>query len=177
MHAWLSNQIGAFTESITVGFMLFVVIIVISAMVIMFLRHFNKRDFNTHKKNPIQRLTICDAIKIDCARRLILVRCDDTEHLILIGGSTDCVVKSNVVGSPQSIYQQKKNTQPASTILETHQDHDLTEKSSFSTCKMEHAQENIPISFVDNGHLKDSAIIAEIEGRQEPSLFVPSPKK
>ena len=43
-----------------------------------------------------QRLGISEYHEIDKTRRLVLVRRDDTEHLILIGGAHDIVVESGI---------------------------------------------------------------------------------
>ncbi len=43
-----------------------------------------------------QRLGISEYHEIDKTRRLVLVRRDDTEHLILIGGAQDIVVESGI---------------------------------------------------------------------------------
>ncbi|MFG1294722.1 flagellar biosynthetic protein FliO [Xanthobacter variabilis] len=45
------------------------------------------------------RLAIVDAISIDPRRRLVLVRRDDVEHLVLTGGNNDVVVEQNITGS------------------------------------------------------------------------------
>lgn len=42
------------------------------------------------------RLAVMDAAAVDSQRRLVLVRRDDVEHLILIGGPTDVVVEQNI---------------------------------------------------------------------------------
>ncbi|RST86337.1 hypothetical protein EJC49_11245, partial [Aquibium carbonis] len=42
------------------------------------------------------RLAVLDAAAVDERRRLVLVRRDDVEHLILIGGPTDVVVEPNI---------------------------------------------------------------------------------
>jgi flagellar biogenesis protein FliO len=42
------------------------------------------------------RLGISEYYEIDKTRRLVLVRRDDTEHLILIGGGQDMVIESNI---------------------------------------------------------------------------------
>jgi len=57
-------------------------------------------------KNPVklgerqdggeQRLTLCDSVMIDEKRRLVLVRRDDVEHLILVGGAEDMVIEHNI---------------------------------------------------------------------------------
>lgn len=43
------------------------------------------------------RLAVIDATAIDARRRLVLVRRDNTEHLLMIGGPTDLVVEPNIV--------------------------------------------------------------------------------
>ena len=43
-----------------------------------------------------RRIGIVEAATIDAKRRLVLVRRDDVEHLLLIGGSTDLVVERGV---------------------------------------------------------------------------------
>src|SRR5471030_1998863 len=43
------------------------------------------------------RLAVIDAASVDQRRRLVLVRRDNIEHLLLIGGPTDLVVEPNIV--------------------------------------------------------------------------------
>jgi Meckel syndrome type 1 protein len=43
-----------------------------------------------------QRLGISEYHEIDQARRLVLVRRDDTEHLLLIGGPQDVVIETGI---------------------------------------------------------------------------------
>ena len=43
-----------------------------------------------------QRLGISEYHEIDKTRRLVLVRRDETEHLILIGGAQDVVIESGI---------------------------------------------------------------------------------
>lgn len=42
------------------------------------------------------RLSVVDAVHVDQERRLVLVRRDDTEHLLLTGGASDLVVEHNI---------------------------------------------------------------------------------
>ncbi|MFG1479390.1 flagellar biosynthetic protein FliO [Xanthobacter sp. V4C-4] len=44
------------------------------------------------------RLSIVDALAIDPRRRLVLVRRDDVEHLLLTGGANDVLVEQNITG-------------------------------------------------------------------------------
>src|SRR5580700_10649534 len=43
------------------------------------------------------RLAVIDAAPVDGKRRLVLIRRDNTEHLLMIGGPTDIVVEPNIV--------------------------------------------------------------------------------
>ena len=43
------------------------------------------------------RLAVVDAASVDGRRRLILIRRDNVEHLLMIGGPTDVVVEPNIV--------------------------------------------------------------------------------
>jgi hypothetical protein len=42
-------------------------------------------------------LAVVDAAKMDGRRHLILIRRDNVEHLLMIGGPTDVVVEPNIV--------------------------------------------------------------------------------
>ena len=43
------------------------------------------------------RLAVTDAVKVDERRHLILVRRDNVEHLLMIGGPADILIEPNVV--------------------------------------------------------------------------------
>jgi hypothetical protein len=47
-------------------------------------------------KNRQPRLQVLDAAAVDTRRRLVLVRRDDVEHLVMIGGPTDIVIESGI---------------------------------------------------------------------------------
>jgi flagellar biogenesis protein FliO len=50
---------------------------------------------STRGRQP--RLAVIDAAAVDGRRRLILIRRDNVEHLVMIGGPTDVVVEANIV--------------------------------------------------------------------------------
>src|SRR5271168_4385713 len=56
----------------------------------------NRLGANTNR-GRMPRLAVIDAAAVDGRRRLVLVRRDNIEHLIMIGGPTDIVVESNIV--------------------------------------------------------------------------------
>lgn len=45
---------------------------------------------------PIKRLEVMDHASVDGRRRLVLVRRDNVEHLIMIGGPVDVVVETGI---------------------------------------------------------------------------------
>lgn len=63
------------------------------------------------------RLQIVDATAVDTRRRLVLVRRDDVEHLIMIGGPTDIVIESAIlartgVSTSQPIEENNEASEP-----------------------------------------------------------------
>lgn len=55
------------------------------------------RTTNTFVRGRNKRLTVVDQVAIDQKRQLIIVRRDNVEHLILVGGAQDVVVESGIV--------------------------------------------------------------------------------
>ncbi|AQX19848.1 flagellar biosynthetic protein FliO [Bartonella sp. WD16.2] len=178
MNIWLSNYIGTSAANIITSLVFLIIIIAAIVVVITLLRYLNKGRFNFNRKKHPLRLIISDIIAIDRTRRLVLIRRDDVEHLILIGGATDTVIESNIVQtqiSHENYNRSQRNTQPTSKMSETNFNTAFTEQTSLSTNTIKPIQDNIsPPS--SNKHLKDPAVTAEIEERQEPSFFIPTPK-
>jgi flagellar biogenesis protein FliO len=48
-------------------------------------------------KGEQSRLSISSVIRVDPKRRLVLVKRDDVEHLLLVGGEADLLVESNIL--------------------------------------------------------------------------------
>ncbi len=64
--------------------------------VLWFIRNRPSSPFIRGGKNRQPRLAVLDAAAVDTRRRLVLVRRDDVEHLIMIGGPTDIVIESRI---------------------------------------------------------------------------------
>lgn len=80
------------------------VVVVAAALFVLFLiaramRNRGTSAFLRGGSNRQPRLAVLDAAAVDAHRRLVLVRRDDVEHLILIGGPTDVVVESGIGGT------------------------------------------------------------------------------
>ncbi|MBP1857016.1 flagellar biosynthetic protein FliO [Rhizobium herbae] len=69
--------------------------------VLWFIRNRPSSPFIRGGKNRQPRLAVLDAAAIDTRRRLVLVRRDDVEHLIMIGGPTDVVIESRIASQSQ----------------------------------------------------------------------------
>jgi flagellar protein FliO/FliZ len=52
-----------------------------------------------HAATRGQRISVIETREIDDERRLVIVRCDGAEHLLLIGGGADILVKSDLTRS------------------------------------------------------------------------------
>lgn len=71
-------------------------------VVLRFIRSRGPSPFLRGGRNRQPRLQVLDAAAVDTRRRLVLVRRDDVEHLIMIGGPTDIVVESRIInGGPR----------------------------------------------------------------------------
>jgi flagellar protein FliO/FliZ len=83
------------------GFRVLVAGIVVIGLIVLFawlLRRFGGERLGggtTRGRQP--RLAVIDAATIDGRRRLVLIRRDNVEHLLIIGGPTDVVVEQNIV--------------------------------------------------------------------------------
>jgi flagellar protein FliO/FliZ len=76
----------------------FVVVLALIGAAAWLVRRFagNRLGANTNR-GRMPRLAVIDAAAVDGRRRLVLVRRDNVEHLLMIGGPTDIVVEPNIV--------------------------------------------------------------------------------
>jgi flagellar biogenesis protein FliO len=79
-------------------FFAFVAVLALIGVAAWLVRRFagNRLGANTNR-GRMPRLAVIDAAAVDTRRRLVLVRRDNIEHLLMIGGPTDIVVESNIV--------------------------------------------------------------------------------
>ena len=84
-------------------FFAFVVVLALIGVVAWLIRRFasNRLGANT-QRGRMPRLAVIDAAAVDGRRRLVLVRRDNVEHLLMIGGPTDIVVEPNIVRAAPS---------------------------------------------------------------------------
>jgi hypothetical protein len=89
-----------------------------------FIRGRSNSTFIRGGKNREPRLAVLDAAPVDTRRRLVLVRRDSVEHLILIGGPTDVVIESRIASEnpAASMRARSEVREPASApVMDTKQ--------------------------------------------------------
>src|SRR5436309_13149627 len=79
-------------------FFAFIVVLALIGLTAWLVRRFagNRLGANA-SRGRMPRLAVIDAAAVDGRRRLVLVRRDNVEHLLMIGGPTDIVVEPNIV--------------------------------------------------------------------------------
>lgn len=96
MREWLEGLAG---PEYAVALMWVLAALVLLAIVLIAVRLIRSLTFGTFVaggRNRKTRLAVMDATAVDSHRRLVLVRRDDVEHLLLIGGPTDVVVEQDI---------------------------------------------------------------------------------
>jgi len=74
-----------------------VVILALIGVVVWLVRRYTGGSVGPASRNRLPRLAIVDTLSLDNRRRLVLVRRDNVEHLVLIGGPTDLVVEPSIL--------------------------------------------------------------------------------
>lgn len=75
----------------------FVAVMVLLALFVLALRHFGRGRMAGAAPRRGQRLGVVEYTNIDGQRKLVIVRRDGVEHLVMIGGPNDIVVERNIV--------------------------------------------------------------------------------
>lgn len=76
-------------------------------------------------RRPTRRLDIVEQLHVDARRRLVLIRRDDVEHLVMTGGPTDVVIETGI-GAGRSEEKRAAATvlprrpQPAEQVVADH---------------------------------------------------------
>src|SRR5437868_9294290 len=93
----------------------FVVVLGLIGLAAWLVRRFasNRLGANTNR-GRMPRLAVIDAAAVDGRRRLVLVRRDNVEHLLMIGGPTDIVVEPNIVRATPGRDQMPQRPSPSS---------------------------------------------------------------
>jgi hypothetical protein len=96
MLGWLDSVAGPGYAAALLWTFAALVLLVIVLIIIKLVRNLTFGTFVAGGRNRKTRLAVMDATAVDSHRRLVLVRRDDIEHLLLIGGPTDVVVERDI---------------------------------------------------------------------------------
>jgi hypothetical protein len=78
-------------------FIAFLVVLALIGLTAWLVRRFGANRLGSTARGRQPRLAVIDAATVDGRRRLVLIRRDNIEHLLMIGGPTDLVVEPNIV--------------------------------------------------------------------------------
>ena len=78
-------------------FIAFLVVLALIGVTAWLVRRFGASRLGNTARGRQPRLAVIDAATVDGRRRLVLIRRDNIEHLLMIGGPTDLVVEPNIV--------------------------------------------------------------------------------
>ena len=81
----------------------FVVVLALIGAATWLVRRFGapRTDAGTRNRQP--RLAVIDSAAVDGRRKLVIIRRDNVEHLLMVGGPTDVVVETNIVRSGAAV--------------------------------------------------------------------------
>lgn len=96
MYAWLNTQIGADAASVVSYIAMCITLFAATWLCLVFFRRLNRKAFHMIGRKRKVRLSVRDAATIDNRRRVVLIRRDNVEHLILVGGPSDMVIERNI---------------------------------------------------------------------------------
>jgi len=97
------NLLGGQAATLLTAIVVVAIALLALVGVLWLVRKRNASTFIRGGKNRMPRLAVLDATAVDTRRRLVLIRRDDVEHLVMIGGPTDIVIES---GIPQALQRQ-----------------------------------------------------------------------
>ncbi len=109
MSDWFEGLGGPEFATAVIWTLAALILLVIVLVVVRLIRSMTSGTFVAGGRNRKTRLAVMDAAAVDSHRRLVLVRRDDIEHLLLIGGPTDVVVEREIrlgqqARRPQSVF-------------------------------------------------------------------------
>jgi hypothetical protein len=96
MRQWLESVAGPNYAMALLWTLAALIGLALLLLVVRVIRGLTFGTFVSGGRNRKPRLAVMDATAVDSHRRLVLVRRDDVEHLLLIGGPTDVVVEQDI---------------------------------------------------------------------------------
>lgn len=100
-------------------FIAFIVVLALIAAAAWLVRRFGASRLGGGSARGRQpRLAVIEAANVDARRRLLLIRRDNIEHLLMIGGPSDVVIEPNIVRTATTREPARENGWPLQPIAE-----------------------------------------------------------
>jgi flagellar biogenesis protein FliO len=119
---WLNNLINGENGSAINLVLITLALAVLLIVVVWIFRKMTGTAARRAMRSRVPRLSITDSTTVDEKRYLVMVRRDNIEHLLLIGGANDLVVESNIVRAQtpqkQGAASVAQSTQPTTSSVE-----------------------------------------------------------
>ena len=96
MNGWLTQLLGEQSATFTLYLLGGLALLVLIWVAWFWIRRFAGGAFVEGGRQRRNRLAVVDATAVDNKRRVVLVRRDDVEHLVMIGGENDFVIERNI---------------------------------------------------------------------------------
>jgi len=93
----------------------FVFVLLLIGAATWLVRRFGATRIDAAARSRQPRLAVVDAAAVDGRRKLVIIRRDNVEHLLMIGGPTDVVVETNIVrvaAGREAVSGRNGHTQP-----------------------------------------------------------------
>ena len=93
-------------------FIAVIALLILVGIVYWVFRRFGGVRFVGIGRRRIPRLAIIDALPVDSRHKLVLIRRDNVEHLVLIGGSANLIVEPSIIRSAQAVARVRQAQAP-----------------------------------------------------------------
>ncbi|MBO0905642.1 flagellar biosynthetic protein FliO [Jiella sonneratiae] len=97
MPQWITDLFGASLAPIVWVAFVAAMVCILAMVVILFAKRALSGGVGIGPRGRAPRLQVVDVARVDEKRRLVLLRRDDVEHLVLVGGQTDIVVEAAIM--------------------------------------------------------------------------------
>ena len=117
MRGWFESTFG--TGALAAQFVVaLIVVIVLFGIIAAFARRRNRNSGPPQMRGRQPRLAVMDMADVDDRRKLLLIRRDNVEHLVMIGGPSDLVVESAIMRNRPAPHAADRAT--AGLAMQTH---------------------------------------------------------
>ncbi len=115
---WLQSLFGGESPALTLVLTFFAIAALLVASIWLFRKIAGGGSLKP-SRNRQPRLSVTDAAIVDEKRRLVLVRRDNVEHLVMIGGPSDIVIEQNIVRTQPAAAPQQREVPREMVAAET----------------------------------------------------------